>query len=190
MGAPAHFTQIKTARELWEPVHKSLYEISWILPEAINDRDPLLLLENAKSLGGIDVTKEIKIVDQRYKYSTRIHPTLPDNTHLESISVSFNLNQTDKNSVIVYNTLRAWYDLMWNSQTGETQYKRDLVGTMIVNQHDKKGVITRRIILQNVMLRSLQGYGNDRKWEETGDIFDIEATFSADYWDDIYIDEL
>ena len=60
MGAPAHFTQIKTARELWEPVHKSLYEISWILPEAINDRDPLLLLENAKSLGGIDVTKEIK----------------------------------------------------------------------------------------------------------------------------------
>ena len=85
-----------------------------------------------------------------------------------------------------WNTLKAWYDLMFNSQNGSLHYKSDLIGTIIVNQHDKKGVVLRRVTFQNCQLFKIQGY--DLDWSANGIIENVAAEFVYDYFIDEYID--
>ena len=86
----------------------------------------------------------------------------------------------------VWNTLKAWYDLVWNSQNGTLNYKSDIIGTIIVNQHDRKGYVLRRVTYQNVQLYGIDSVGLD--WNNTGDLWEATANFVADFWIDEYID--
>ena len=87
----------------------------------------------------------------------------------------------------VWNTLKAWYDLVYNSQNGTLHYKSDIIGTIIVNQHDKKGVVLRRVTFQNCQMKTLAGYELD--WGSNSNIIDkVDATFVYDYFVDEYID--
>ena len=85
-----------------------------------------------------------------------------------------------------WNTLRAWYDLVWNSQNGYLHYKADIIGTIIVNQHDKKGLVLRRVTFQNAQITSVGSPSMD--WSGQGIWEDATAKFVADYWIDEYID--
>jgi hypothetical protein len=83
--------------------------------------------------------------------------------------------------------MKAWYDLVFNSQNGSLHYKSDLIGTIIVNQHDKKGVVLRRVTFQNVQLKKLDGYNLD--WNSNEIIKEVNANFVWDYFIDEYIDQ-
>jgi hypothetical protein len=86
-----------------------------------------------------------------------------------------------------WTTMKAWYDLVFNSQNGTTHYKSDIIGTIIVNQHDKKGVVLRRVTFQNCQLKSLTGY--DLDWSSNTIVENVEGTFVWDYFLDEYIDQ-
>jgi hypothetical protein len=112
--------------------------------------------------------------------------TMPEKTHID-FSIKHNVNVNDKGNMITWNTLKAWYDVVWNSQNGTVNYKSDIIGTIIVNQHDKKGVVLRRVTFQNCQITGLAGYSLG--WEKSTEILaDVEAKFVADYWIDEYID--
>lgn len=169
-----------------EPVYTNLFEITFILPTILQaqGRDPILMLQQANSIS-LDLTKDIDIKDQRFKYSTRAFLTTPDKTHIE-FDIKFNVNVNEQNSMETWNVLKAWYDLVWNAQNGTLHYKSDIIGTIIVNQHDRKGVIIRRVTFQNAQLRGIDPAA--LAWA-TGDIWsDVTAKFVADYWIDEYID--
>ena len=169
-----------------EPVYTNLFEITFILPTILQaqGRDPILMLQQANSIS-LDLTKDIDIKDQRFKYSTRAFLTTPDKTHIE-FDIKFNVNVNEQNSMETWNVLKAWYDLVWNAQNGTVHYKSDIIGTIIVNQHDRKGVIIRRVTFQNAQLRGIDPAA--LAWA-TGDIWsDVTAKFVADYWIDEYID--
>jgi hypothetical protein len=168
-----------------EPVYLNLFEITFILPTILQaqGRDPLLLLEQAVSVN-LDLTKDIEIKDQRFKYSTRAFVTMPTMTHIE-FDIKFNVNVNEKGSMETWNTLKAWYDLVWNSQNGRLHYKSDIIGTIIVNQHDKKGVVLRRVTFQNCQMKGVDTFSLD--WGST-EILQVSAKFVADYWIDEYID--
>jgi len=168
-----------------EPVYLNLFEITFILPTILQaqGRDPLLLLEQAVSVN-LDLTKDIEIKDQRFKYSTRAFVTMPSMTHIE-FDIKFNVNVNEKGSMETWNTLKAWYDLVWNSQNGRLSYKSDIIGTIIVNQHDKKGVVLRRVTFQNCQMKGVDSFSLD--WGST-EIWQGSAKFVADYWIDEYID--
>ena len=85
-----------------------------------------------------------------------------------------------------WNALKAWYDLVFNSQNGTLHYKSDIIGTVIVNQHDKKGVVLRRVTFQNVQIKQLSGYALD--WNGNNAIESLQADFIYDYFIDEYID--
>jgi hypothetical protein len=168
-----------------EPVYTNLFEITFILPTILQaqGRDPLLMLQQASTVN-LDLTKDIDIKDQRFKYSTRAFVTVPNQTHHE-FDVKFNVNVNDQGSMETWNVLKAWYDLVWNAQNGTLHYKSDIIGTMVVNQHDRKGVIIRRVTFQNVQIRGVDGISLD--WSNN-DIWSASARFVADYWIDEYID--
>ena len=169
-----------------EPVYKNLFEVSFILPVILQaqGRDVALLLQEATNVD-LDLTPDIDRKEQRYKYSTRVFMGMPQYTHKE-FKIKFQVNVSNSGAMDVWNTLKAWYDLVWNSQNGTLNYKSDIIGTIIVNQHDRKGYVLRRVTYQNVQLYGIDSVGLD--WNNTGDLWEATANFVADFWIDEYID--
>ena len=189
-----HFTQLQMTgspggpgTQPQEPVYLNLFEITFVLPTILQaqGRDPVLLLQQAKKFDLGITNKDIAVSEQRFKYSTRAFLNAgPDKSHVE-FDIDFNVNVNNQGSMETWNTLKAWYDLAWNSQNGYLHYKADLIGTIIVNQHDKKGLVLRRVTFQNCQLTSVSSPPMD--WSGQG-IWECAAKFVADYWVDEYID--
>lgn len=191
-----HFTQLQmtgspggpgTAPQ--EAIHKNLFEITFILPTILQSqgRDAVLLLQQATSIDLGLTNKSLGTTTQKFKYSDRAFVKAgPDSTTTEP-NIKFNVNVNNQGSMEVWNTLKAWYDLAWNSQNGYLHYKADLIGTIIVNQHDKKGLVLRRVTFQNCQLIDLPGFGS-LEWTGSGDIDNVSAKWISDYFIDEYID--
>ena len=189
-----HYTQLSQVGSPGGPgtfpdeiVYTNLFEITFVLPTTLQNqqRNTTLLLENATSvdfnLTEFDFTQK----EQRFKYSTRVFQTTPSKTSGE-ISIKFQVNVNQSGSMETWSTLKAWYDLVFNSQDGTMHYKSDIIGTIIVNQHDKKGVVLRRVTFQNVQIKKINGYSLD--WSTNGTIETCQADFIWDYFLDEYID--
>ena len=189
-----HYTQISNVGSPGGPgtlpdevVYTNLFEVTFILPTILQaqKRDALLLLENATKISLNLTEHDVAEKVQRFKYSTRAFYATPAKTH-GNLTIPFQVNVNNNGSMEVWNTLKAWYDLMFNSQNGSLHYKSDLIGTIIVNQHDKKGVVLRRVTFQNCQLFKVQGY--DLDWSSNGIIENVAAEFVYDYFIDEYID--
>ena len=172
-----------------EVVYTNLFEITFILPLFLQaqTRNPILLLQNATKISLADLTSfDVAAKPQRFKYSTRMFMTPPSKTD-GTLSIPFQVNVNQAGTMETWATLKAWYDLVFNSQNGSLHYKADIVGTIIVNQHDKKGVVLRRVTFQNCQMSKLGGYELD--WGSNGIIENVQADFVYDYFIDEYIDQ-
>jgi hypothetical protein len=191
-----HFTQLQMTgspggpgSNPQEPLYLNLFEITFILPTILQaqGRDPVLLLQQAKSIDLGLTNKAINVAAQRFKYSERMYTHAgPPTTHALPV-IAFNVNQNSVGTMESWQTLKAWYDLVWNSQNGFLHYKADTIGTIIVNYHDKKGFVLRRVTFQNCQITSL-GSPN-LAWTGTDIWADTTANFVADYWIDETIDQ-
>jgi len=172
-----------------EPVYTNLFEITFLLPVILQaqGRDPVLLLQQATSIdiNTSDLTRDLGSSQQRFKFSTREYLLTPTETDGE-INIKFNVNVNQQLNMEIFTTLKAWYDLLWNSQNGSMHYKSDLIGTIIVNHHDKKGYVLRRVTYQNCQINNLNY--KDLDWSQQGIIDSIDAKFYWDYFIDEYID--
>jgi hypothetical protein len=195
-----HFTNVQTATNMWEPVFKSLFEIQIDLPPLVlanMGSGPVrgILLENATSVP-LPAYPKIEVKPQRFKYSTRIYPTLPGQTHLTDQAIKFNLNESvavSQNTlgyvagkVPVFRAIKDWYDLIWNNETGQLNYKGNLVGTVTIDQHDKEGLVIRRVIWHNAFITGFSGWDEGLSWDSITEIHDLTASFALDYWEDYY----
>lgn len=195
MGLP-HFTQIANAGSPGGPgtmpdevVYTNLFEISFILPVLLQaqGRDPILLLQNATKISMAQLTEQdVAAKTQRFKYSTRMFMAPPSKTD-GTLQIPFQVNVNNSGSMETWSSLKAWFDLVFNSQNGALHYKSDIIGTIIVNQHDKKGVVLRRVTFQNCQMNKLGGY--DLDWGSNGIIENVTADFVYDYFIDEYIDQ-
>ena len=189
-----HYTQIQGVGSPGGPgtlpdevVYKNLFEITFILPVLLQaqGRDPILLLQNATKIA-LNLTEfDITQKQQRFKYSTRVFQTTPNKTDGE-ISIPIQINVNQQGSIENWNTMKAWYDLVFNSQNGALHYKSDIIGTIIVNQHDKKGVVLRRVTFQNCQIKKVAGYELD--WSQNEIVGEVVCDFVYDYFIDEYID--
>ena len=190
-----HFTQVINSGSPGGPgtlpdevVYLNLFEVTFILPVILTaqGRDPILLLQNATKIDMLLTEFDVTPKTQRFKYSTRMFMTSPNKTDgVLSIPIQVNVNQ--QGSMETWNTMKAWYDLVFNSQNGSLHYKSDIIGTIIVNQHDKKGVVLRRVTFQNCQITKLAGYALD--WSSNNIIESAQADFVYDYFIDEYIDQ-
>lgn len=189
-----HYTQIQGVGSPGGPgtlpdevLYKNLFEITFILPVLLQaqGRDPILLLQNATKIN-LNLTEfDTAVKQQRFKYSTRVFQTTPTKTDgVLAIPIQLNVNQ--QGSIENWNTMKAWYDLVFNSQNGALHYKSDIIGTIIVNQHDKKGVVLRRVTFQNVQITKVAAFELD--WSSNDIIGEVGCDFVYDYFIDEYID--
>ena len=190
-----HFTQVINSGSPGGPgtlpdevVYLNLFEITFILPVILTaqGRDPILLLQNATKIDMPLTEFDVTAKTQRFKYSTRMFMTSPNKTD-GTLSIPIQVNVNQQGSMETWNTMKAWYDLVFNSQNGSLHYKSDIIGTIIVNQHDKKGIVLRRVTFQNVQITKLGGYSLD--WSSNNIIENVPADFVYDYFIDEYIDQ-
>ena len=189
-----HYTQIQGVGSPGGPgtlpdevLYKNLFEITFILPVLLQaqGRDPILLLQNATKIN-LNLTEfDTAVKTQRFKYSTRVFQTTPTKTD-GTLSIPIQLNVNQQGSIENWNTMKAWYDLVFNSQNGALHYKSDIIGTIIVNQHDKKGVVLRRVTFQNVQITKVAAFELD--WSSNDIIGEVGCDFVYDYFIDEYID--
>ena len=183
----AHFTAVDSHNQKWEPIHKNLYEVTIILPTVLQSIHPNathLLLENTKT-AKFPTYPDLQEQSQRFKYSTRVFVMMPAQTHVNDLTITFNLNQNDDYQIFCFKMLKDWYDLGWNNETGTLHYKKNLVGDIIIHQHDKEGKVIRRVTYHNAMMKQFSGV-EELSWEDTTAIQDLSCTFLADYWEDFY----
>lgn len=190
-----HFTQLHAVGSPGGPgtlpdeaVYLNLFEITFILPVILQaqGRDPILLLQNATKVSlNLTEFEGVGTKQQRFKYSTREFVTTPTKTS-GSIAIPIQVSVNQQGSMENWNTMKAWYDLVFNSQNGALHYKSDIIGTIIVNQHDKKGVVLRRVTFQNCQITKLGGY--ELNWAGNDILQEPVADFTYDYFIDEYID--
>ena len=182
----AHFTNIESHYSKWEPIYQNLFEIDIILPDVLRPIHPdatSLLLQNATKVT-LPAYKDLEVVKQFFKYSSRICLKTPSDTSLENINITFNVNQNDGKQMFTFRMIKDWYDLSWNNEDGSLHYKKNCVGEMVLYQHDKEGQVIRRITYHNVLCKMFS-LGDAVDWSQN-DVFTCEATFAADYWEDYY----
>jgi hypothetical protein len=182
-----HFTTVQSHNKKWEPTYKNLFEVEIFLPDAIKDKHPnatMLLLENTKS-AKLPTYPTISTVAQRYKYSTRLFKGFPDSTSLETLDFSFNINQNDAKQMFTFRMIKDWYDLVWNNEDGSSNYKKTIVGEIVLYQHDRVGEIIRRVTYHNCQVNSFS-VQEDLVWGGGSDIQELSASYAVDYWEDFY----
>ena len=77
--------------------------------------------------------------------------------------------------------LKDWYDLAWNNETGTLHYKKNLVGDIIIHQHDKEGKVIRRVTYHNAMMLAFSGM-ETLNWASGTEVMSLDTTFAADYY--------
>jgi len=182
-----HFTNLISTNTKYEPIYKNLFEVVVTLPPIIETPDsPRILLENITTFTGLNsVIKSLDPVNQQFKYSYRNFLKTPGESHID-FSFTVNINQSDKKVMETWALMKRWYDLIWNSQTGELHYKHEYIGNVTVQVHDRKGEVIRRVDFVNAFIKSLDGFTFD--WQQTDIIKPLTANFVADYWIDTYFD--
>ena len=191
MALPHFNNVVPTATNLEEPVYPNLFEVTFNFPGLLEltDGDQDIMMLNTTKISGHVTTPDLTEAIQKFKYSGRLFlmPPTADNSVVKELGIDFEVNVDDNSSMKTWNYLKKWYDLAWNSQTGELHYKRDMVGTITVHLHDREGVVIRRIEYRNVQIKGVNGGFEDLDWGGT-DIARGSAKFMADYWVDQYFD--
>lgn len=183
----AHFTVIDSHMNKWEPIYKNLFEVTIILPTALQSIHPTathLLMENATSIK-LPTYPDLGNVDQRFKYSTRLFVKTPESTSLADIEVKFNVNQNDTKQVFTWRIMKDWYDCAWNNEDGSLKYKKNMVGDVITHVHDREGHVIRRVTYHNVQVKGISGW-DDMAFSDSDIIKDLSIKMNVDYWQDFY----
>lgn len=181
MAGLPHFDNSQASRRLYEPVHKNLFEVTFLPPNGVAGAD--MLLEHVISISGIDaINPSIDAVGQKYKFADRSFSGMPGQTFVD-LTVVFSLNLNDANQMYIYKTLRDWYKKMYDPATGAMGIKKDYVGILILVEYNRKGDIYRKITFKDVFPTGTIAGAGDFDYTSS-DPVQLTMTFRCDHWDE------
>ncbi len=173
--------------EQFEPVYLNLFQVSLIPPPGVTVWDKELIIENVIKVSGMQVDKQPdQPVIQTFKGHKRSYAgSLVGNTFVD-ITIEFEVNVNNDNSMYVYKALRRWTDLVYDPLTGAMTPKLSYASKqslLTVHLYKKNGDIIRTWIYPSVfpkqgLAEMTLDYGNQTNYKAT-------MVFRADYWEDI-----
>jgi len=190
MAGLSHFRNSKAGMGNYEPVYLNQFELLITPPSGIElggtFQGESILTQAVKSIGGLTVDIQPQApVEQHYKFATRRYAGGEPSTTDLDLRIEFEVNLDDVNSMAVYKALRQWADLIYNPLTGAMGVKADYTGSMVVSVFNKAGEVFRRISIPNAFLS--EDLSVMELTYESGDIYILEASFKADYWEDLFL---
>lgn len=188
MAKLPHYTNSKAAMEKYEPVYLNLFEVQISAPTGLwgEFSNGTLLMEQVIKVGGLDVDKVPPAgILQTYKGWTRSYSNAKlDQTYVD-ITMDFEVNLNDSNSMYMYKGLKQWCNRIFDPLTGAMSLKKDYAGgPMIIEAYNREGFVFRKyqfpVVWPTTNINAIEfDYGSTDKFTITG------FTFRADYWDDI-----
>jgi hypothetical protein len=182
MSGLGHYRNSTPSMKNWEPVYLNHFNVVLTPPAAVGNWE--FVIENVTNIGGLEVDKQPAVVEQKFKGHTRTYAgSKPEQTYVD-ITLSFEVNLDDSNSMYVFKALREWCDLIYDPLTGEMGLKSEYAGgPMQITLFNKRGGIFRKYKFPVVFpVTALPAIELDH---DSADIYKIENfTLRADYWDD------
>ena len=152
-----HIKNSEAGVNRYDPVHKSIFEVYFTLPEALRTefaKDEILLTQHVLTVSGLDALYRAPEVDvQKFMGTSRsfIKPTVGD-THAD-IEIEFSLNLRNGTDNYIAKLLRAWgalgYDITTGKRTIKKNYCADWLKISIAN---RDGDIYQEIVFKDVMM--------------------------------------
>ena len=191
MAGLPHYTSARAAINNFEPVFLNQFEViinppNGIVAASTMSKGEMILTQQVKSITGltVDITA-VDPVQQNYKFATRRYAGGEPTTSDMNISMEFEVNLDDANSMTVYKILRQWSDLIYNPLTGAMGLKTDYVGSMVISIFNKRGDVFRRIRIPSCFLSEpLKAMELDY---ETPSIYTLTTSWICDYWEDLFL---
>lgn len=182
-----HIRNVKAGINKYDPVHRSIYEVYFTLPEAIQSEfkeDELILTEQVTSVSGLDVLQKTTPAMEQKFYGVTVSYLQPvlDSTAAE-LTIRFNLNLRNVTDNYVLKVFKAWENLSYDLSDGTRGLKIDYISdNMRIAEANRNGAIWRAYVFHHIMLTGVSGLNElDQTQNEAGV---LECSFRADYWDD------
>lgn len=183
-----HITNSEAGRNKYDPVHKSIYELYFTLPNAIRSefaQDEALLTEHVLSVSGIDsIYKGVEAEQQKFMGTSRsyLKPTIGDT--FGEITVKFSLNLRNGVDNYIYKLFNAWKKLGYDMATGERHLKSDYCADwMHLKVANRVGDVFHDIVMKDVMLTGAVQLTSDYDYT-SDDALELEVKFRFDWWDE------
>jgi hypothetical protein len=191
MAGLPHFTNSRAAINNFEPVFLNQFEVLINTPAGIVDatttfKGETVLTQQVKSITGLAVDiLPASNVEQNYKFATRRYAGGEPSTSDMTLTMEFEVNLNDVNSMTTYKILRQWSDLIYNPLTGAMGLKSDYVGSMVISVFNKRGDVFRRIRIPSCFLSEAI---NPMELDyENPAIYTVSTSWICDYWEDLFL---
>ena len=182
-----HITNVSAGIEKWDPMHQSIFEIGFSVPQALADQgfdgeQLKILTQQVVSVSGLDALQKIAGVNQQKFLGVDVsflNPTLESTT--AEFTIIFNLNLRDTTDAYVLNLFKAWGRLSYDIGNGHRTLKKDYTcDTMHISEANRDGTVWREIIFKDVFITAMTGL--DTLDYSSSDARQLSITFRADYW--------
>ena len=182
-----HILNVESGRMKYDPVHKSIFEVYFTLPAAIQSQfktEELLLTEQVTNVAGLDVLQKTTPASEQKFYGVTVsylNPVL--DTTAADITITFNLNLRNVTDNFVLKVFRAWENLSYNLADGTRSIKTGYItDNLRIAEATRNGDIWRSYIFHHIMLRSVTGI--DDLDINSNDALQLQCQFRCDYWED------
>lgn len=191
MAKRQHFTNSAVATNNFEPLYSNLFEIIFTPPSAIISNptwanNSEYIIENAIKITGLNVDKHPGDKTQKWRSVTRrFAGSKIDDTSVK-FTIDWLLNLNDDNENFVYNFLKAWSDLLFDSETGTMTLKKDYVSPagITVIEFNRVEENYRKKVIRNVFPASaIKTFDLDSNSDE---IFSMSMDFFGEYYTNNY----
>ena len=149
-----HYRNYTASIKKFEPVIGAYNSMSLFLPTGENLD---LLQEHINKIIGLDgINPEVSKLTQKAGLSERTYAGVPSQTSLDlTVELTLNLNNAHEN--YIYNTIRKWYDMSYDRDTGTFGLKVDYAAEGYVEQCDRDGSSWRTVNLVDIVPLKLSG---------------------------------
>jgi len=182
-----HIKNVTSGINKYDPVHASLFEVYFTLPEAIQaefKETEAILTEQVTKVDGLEVLQKAPDVGEQKFYGVTVSFANPImDTTAADISITFNLNLRDVTDNFVLKVFKAWLKLNYDMSDGTRTIKVNYISdNMRIAQANRNGVVWRAFVFHHLILKQVEGLGELDY--ESNDAQTITVHFRSDYWDE------
>lgn len=183
-----HIKNSQAGVNRYDPVHKSIFEVYFTLPEALRTdfaKDELVLTEHVMKIEGLDALyRAPETGTQKFMGTDRsfINPTIGETR--ANLKVTFTLNLRNATDNYILKLFRAWaalgYDIATGKRTIKNNYCADWLRVAVAN---RDGDIYQEIIFKDIMIHGNLETDGDLDYENN-DALQLVVNFVSDWWEE------
>ena len=183
-----HIKNSQAGMNRYDPVHKSIFEVYFTLPEALRKEfatDEALLTEHVLSVSGLEALyRAPQVESQKFMGTDRsyIKPTIGETK--ANLEIKFSLNLRNGVDNYILKLFRAWAALGYDIRNGKRVLKKDYVAEWLkVSVANREGDIYQEIVFKDVMISDALDFDGGLDYT-ADDALELGVKFVSDWWEE------